>query len=147
MIYETAAAVKLDRSISVIHFEVKKLCAVLARGTLGEIQQLRSNSLPSVGRFDEQLIHPRAYATVLEAVVETDDQIGDWDLIVVHQINQAKVRMGKKLGEICAEPSFIDGLRPRDRRAACVASRRATARCQRGAAGWIEKLMKLAILL
>jgi hypothetical protein len=112
MIDESATAVQLDGTITVVHFQMKSLCAVLARGGFRKVEQLRANSLPPMRRFDEQFIDPGALAAIFQAEVETNDQIGDGSAILADQINDAMARVEQKFGKILSYAGFVERLGP-----------------------------------
>lgn len=78
LLREAATTVEVDGGIAVADLEVQEFYVVFERGAFGEIQKLRTNSLPTVGGLDEEFINPGAFAPIFEAVFKTDDEIADW---------------------------------------------------------------------
>jgi hypothetical protein len=112
MVEETAAPVKFDSAIAVCNFEMERLGAMFEGGAFGQVQELGAQALTAVGRFDEKLIHPGAFAAILEAEIEADGQVGDGELCVASQVEEAIGVGGKELREILAHGDFIERLGP-----------------------------------
>ena len=109
---EAAAAVELDGGVAMVDFEVKDLGVVLVGGLLSEVEEQGANTLPTMGARDEELVNPGAFATVFEAVIEADCEIGDRGFDFPHQIDDAVDGILQKFGEVGAHRGFVEGLFP-----------------------------------
>jgi hypothetical protein len=112
VIEEAAAAVEFDGGISVGDFEMKIVRVMLAGNAFGEIEKLGANSLPAMGLFDEKLVNPGALALIFEAIVETDDEIGDGSVIYAREIGDAEKGIVEELGKIFLDDGVVEGLGP-----------------------------------
>lgn len=113
MVYEAATAIKLNCGIAVGHLQVEELRAVLERGPLGQLQQLRTDSLPSMRRLHEEFVDPGALAAIFQAVIEANCEIGDGLAAVRDQVDKPVEGIGQKLGKTRANRSFEEWLGPR----------------------------------
>ena len=113
MVGEAAAAVEIDGGVAMVDFEVEDLGVVLARGLLGEVEELGANSLPTMRPFDEEFVNPGAFATVFEAVVETDHKVGDWRGIFADEVDDTVDGILQKFDKVAANRGFVEGLLPR----------------------------------
>lgn len=109
---KTPAAVEFDGRITVVDLEVQELRAVLARSPFGKIKKPRANSLPAMGRQDEELIDPRAFPAVLQAKIEANDEVPDGGLTVAGKIEDAVNRMLQELGEVFSCDRLAERQRP-----------------------------------
>ena len=113
MIYEGATAVEFDGAIAVAHLQMQSLRALFTGNGFRKVEEPRANSLPPVGGIDEQFVDPGTLATIFQAEIEADDQVGDGSLLVVSQIDEAVAGIAKKFGKILSNPEFVEGLGPR----------------------------------
>ena len=109
---ETTAAVEFDGWVAVVDLEVQEFCVVLARGTLGEIEKLRANSLPAVRGFNKEFVNPGAFAAVFQAVFEADHQITDRGDTFASDVGYTINWILHEFGKIRAERGFVEGFRP-----------------------------------
>ena len=100
MVQETTATVKFDGWAAVAHLEVQEMRLVFQAGALGEVEKLTADSLPAVGRRDEEFVDPRAFASILQTVIEAQDEIGHGAVGVPRQIDKAVSGIAEKLLQI-----------------------------------------------
>ena len=112
VIDEAAAAVEFDGAISVVNFEVKGFCIVFPRGGFREVQELGANSLPPVGRLDEELIDPGTFAAVFQAVVEADDQVAEGSSFLACDVDEAAGGVVEEFREISSNDRFVERFGP-----------------------------------
>lgn len=103
MVHEPATAIEFDCAVAVAHFQVQELGTVLTSGNFRKTEKVGANSLPSMGRLDEEFVDPGSFATVFEAEIKANDQIANRDLLIASEIDQAIVRVAQKHGEILAQ--------------------------------------------
>jgi hypothetical protein len=87
MIHETSPAIQLDRTISVTDFKVQKSRTVFAGSRLGQIEKVRTNSNFAMVGFDEEFIDPSSFASIFDAIVKTNNKVGDEAIGVLYQVN------------------------------------------------------------
>jgi hypothetical protein len=112
VVNETVAAVEFVGAIAVVYFQVKEFGPAVARGSFGQVEELRADSLPTMGRFDEKLVDPSTLAAVFEAEVKTNNQVTHGGLLVADEINEATIGIVEELEEILADCSDIERFRP-----------------------------------
>jgi hypothetical protein len=93
MVFEGGAAVEVDGGVAVIDFEVEHGGSSFAGFCFGKVEDLGSDTLTAMFVRDKELIDPRAFAAVLQAVLETEDNVasrvsGDTD-----QVSQSESRV------------------------------------------------------
>ena len=112
MVGEAAATVEFDGRVAVGDFEVKEFCVVFARDALGKVEELRADSLSAMGSFDEEFVYPGAFATIFQAVIETDHQICDWRRLFTGNVDDAINRIREKFSDIRADCWLVEELGP-----------------------------------
>jgi hypothetical protein len=110
---EAAAAVELNGGIAVVDFEMEDFGVVVAGGLLRQVKELGANSLSTVGGLDEEFVDPGTFAAVFEAVIETDDEVGDGSGILPGHVGDAVDRILQEFGEIGADGGLVEGFFPR----------------------------------
>jgi hypothetical protein len=80
MVDKASAAVKLYGAVPVIDLKVQDLRPVFAGCGFSQFQKFGPNSLPSILRFNEELVDPGTFAAILQAEVEAENQVPDGDL-------------------------------------------------------------------
>ena len=112
MLAEPTATVEFDGRVAVVDLKVQEFCRVLARGTLGEIEKLRANSLPAKPGFNKEFVNPGAFAPVFQAVFEADHQITDRGDTFASDVGDTINGILDEFGKIRAERRFVEGFRP-----------------------------------
>src|SRR5215471_16583419 len=103
MIDEAAPPIQLNRAISVAHFQVQVFCIVFCGSFLSSVQQLAANSLPTMRPGHEQFVDPSAFAAILQAVIETDNQVSDGLACLFCEISYAVNRILQKFRNVAAD--------------------------------------------
>ena len=112
MVGKAAAAVELDGGVAVVDLEMKDFGVVLGGGLFSEVKELGADSLPAVGGFDEEFVDPSPFAAVFEAVIETEDQIGNGGEVITNEIDDAVDGILQEFGEVSADGGFVEGFFP-----------------------------------
>jgi hypothetical protein len=112
VVYKPASSIELDGTVSVIDLQAKSPGAVLARDVLGEVQELCTNSFPTVPLIDVKFVNPRAFAMVFETEIEAHSQIGDGGHALESQVDDADSWISQEFCEIETHYVLVERLVP-----------------------------------
>ena len=106
---KASAAVEFDGTVTVVDLEMEGSRAEMAGRNLCQIEELRANSLPPVGGFDEEFVDPGTFAAIFEAEIETNDEVGDGSLLVARQVGDAVIKFWKRSERFFRTMSSLKG--------------------------------------
>lgn len=112
MILESHAAVEIDRAISVIHFQVYDCRTELPGLVKEKFKGLLSDSKASVFRPNEKFVDPGVAPSVLQAVIETHDNISDTLSGHRDEPHPAEFRLPKQLFDDVRRLRLVERTRP-----------------------------------
>src|SRR5271165_4450822 len=112
MVDETAAAVEFDGTIAARNLEMKSRRAIFHSCSFRKVEKLGGNSLSAMSGFNEEFVHPGAFAVVLQAEIETDDEIRDRNLLIACDEYDAVKGILQKLQQISSNDRLVGWLVP-----------------------------------
>ena len=105
---KATAAVEVDGRVAAVHFEVQCLGTGFARPVFGELEGRGADTLSAKTLFDEELVDPGAFAAVLEAVVEAEDDVADGTRGIADQPGEAEGRVVEHLPDAAKRAFLIE---------------------------------------